>query len=112
MVFTDPFSEIAAVLAVAAALGAIGLASLGTGLGFSKEVGAFVAGVALAATPSRAILAARLASLRDFLLLFFFIDRGVQIDVGHLGAAIGPAILLSVIVLEGKPIMTGTGVQK
>ena len=84
---------------------AIGLASLGTGLGFSKEVGAFVAGVALAATPYRAILAARLVSLRDFLLLFFFIDLGVQIDVGHLQAAIGPAILLSVIVLVGKPIM-------
>jgi Kef-type K+ transport system membrane component KefB len=84
---------------------AIGLASLGTGLGFSKEVGAFVAGVALAATPYRAILAARLVSLRDFLLLFFFIDLGVQIDMGHLGAALGPAILLSVIVLVGKPIM-------
>jgi len=84
---------------------AIGLASLGTGLGFSKEVGAFVAGVALAATPYRAILAARLVSLRDFLLLFFFIDLGVQIDIGHLGAALGPAMLLSVIVLAGKPIM-------
>ncbi len=74
-------------------------------MGFSKEVGAFVAGVALAATPYRAILAARLVSLRDFLLLFFFIDLGVQIDVGHLGAAIGPAMLLSAIVLVGKPIM-------
>ena len=84
---------------------AIGLASLGTGLGFSKEVGAFVAGVALAATPYKAILAARLVSLRDFLLLFFFIDLGVQIDMAHLGAALGPAILLSVIVLVGKPIM-------
>jgi len=84
---------------------AIGLASLGTGLGFSKEVGAFVAGVALAATPYRAIVAARLVSLRDFLLLFFFIDLGVQIDMGHLGAALGPAILLSVVVLVGKPIM-------
>ncbi len=84
---------------------AIGLASLGAGLGFSKEVGAFVAGVALATTPYKAILAARLVSLRDFLLLFFFIDLGVQIDMGHLGAALGPAILLSVIVLVGKPIM-------
>jgi len=74
-------------------------------LGFSKEVGAFVAGVALAATPFRAILAARLVSLRDFMLLFFFIDLGVQIDMGHLGSALGPAILLSVIVLVGKPIM-------
>ena len=84
---------------------AIGLATLGTGLGFSKEVGAFVAGVALAATPYRALLAARLVSLRDFLLLFFFIDLGVQIDMGLLGAALGPAILLSLVVLVGKPIM-------
>jgi len=84
---------------------AIGLASFGTELGFSKEVGAFVAGVALAATPYKAILAARLASLRDFLLLFFFIDLGVQIDIGHVGSALGPAILLSAIVLVGKPIM-------
>jgi len=84
---------------------AIGLASFGTGLGLSKEVGAFIAGVALAATPYRAVLAARLVTLRDFLLLFFFIDLGVQIDIGHLGAVIGPAILLSVIVLVGKPVM-------
>ena len=84
---------------------AIGLASLGAGLGFSKEVGAFVAGVALAATPYKAVLAARLVGLRDFLLLFFFIDLGVQIDMGHLRAALEPAILLSVIVLVGKPIM-------
>jgi Kef-type K+ transport system membrane component KefB len=84
---------------------AIGLASFGTSLGFSKEVGAFVAGVALAATPYRAVLAARLVTLRDFLLLFFFIDLGVQIEIGHLGAALGPAILLSIVVLVGKPIM-------
>jgi Kef-type K+ transport system membrane component KefB len=84
---------------------AIGLASIGTGLGFGKEVGAFAGGVALAATPYRAILAARLVSLRDFLLLFFFIDLGVQIDIGHIGVALGPAILLSVIVLVAKPLM-------
>jgi hypothetical protein len=87
---------------------AIGLASLGTGLGFSKEVGAFVAGVALAATPYKAVLAARLVGLRDFLLLFFFIGLGVQIDMGHFAAALGPAILLSAIVLVGKPIMVMT----
>ena len=84
---------------------AIGLASTGTGLGFSKEVGAFVAGVALAATPYKAVLAARLVSLRDFLLLFFFISLGVQIDIGHLGTALGPAILLSLLVLVGKPVV-------
>jgi len=84
---------------------AIGLASLGVALGFSKEVGAFVAGVSLAATPYKAVLAARLVSLRDFLLLFFFVDLGVQIDMAHLAESIFPALVLSAIALVGKPLM-------
>ena len=87
---------------------AIGLASLGLELGFSKEVGAFIAGVSLASTRYRATLAARLVGLRDFLLLFFFINMGVHIDVAHLGAELGPAILLSLFVLLGKPLMVLT----
>ena len=43
-------------------------------LGFSKEVGAFLAGVSLAPTQFRDSISTKLASLRDFLLLFFFID--------------------------------------
>ena len=84
---------------------AITLASLGEALGFSKEVGAFLAGVALASTPYRATLGARLVGLRDFLLLFFFLDLGAHIDMGHLGAQLGPAVVLSIFVLVGKPLM-------
>lgn len=84
---------------------AIGLASLGVALGFSQEVGALVAGISLAATPYRASLAARLVTLRDFLLLFFFIDLGAHIDVAHLATAVVPAIVLSLFVLIGKPFM-------
>ncbi|MEL7047170.1 MAG: cation:proton antiporter, partial [Pseudomonadota bacterium] len=62
----------------------IALAVLGgaaaDGLGFSKEVGAFLAGVSLASTPYREQIAARLVTLRDFLLLFFFIELGATID--------------------------------
>ena len=84
---------------------AIALASIGDALGFSKEVGAFLAGVALASTTYRAILGARLVSLRDFLLLFFFINLGVHIDVAYLGAQIIPGLIFSVFVLIGKPLM-------
>ncbi len=87
---------------------AIGLASLGVALGFSKEVGAFVAGVSLAATPYKAVLASRLVSLRDFLLLFFFVDLGVQIDMAHLAESVFPALILSAIALIGKPLMVAT----
>ena len=43
----------------------MGLGALGMYLGFSKEVGAFLAGVSLASTPYREAIGARLVSLRD-----------------------------------------------
>ena len=84
---------------------AIALAAVGDTLGFSKEVGAFIAGVSLASTPYRATLGARLVSLRDFLLLFFFINLGIHIDMNHLGSEVIPALIFSLFVLLGKPIM-------
>ncbi|MGF1480538.1 MAG: cation:proton antiporter [Cyanophyceae cyanobacterium] len=83
---------------------AIALAAVGSALGFSQEVGAFLAGVALASTTYRAILSARLVSLRDFLLLFFFINLGVHIDVAHLGSQLIPGLIFSLFVLVGKPL--------
>ncbi len=77
----------------------------GDALGFSKEVGAFLAGVSLASTPYREQIAARLTSLRDFLLIFFFIELGAAIDLFHLGAQLPSALLLSVFVLLGNPLI-------
>jgi Kef-type K+ transport system membrane component KefB len=71
---------------------AVALAALGDALGFSKEVGAFLAGVSLASTPYREALSARLVSLRDFLLLFFFVNLGAQLDLQLLGAQLVPAV--------------------
>lgn len=84
---------------------AIALSAIGDFLGFSKEVGAFLAGISLASTPFRDVISGRLVTLRDFLLLFFFINLGAHLDFSILGAQILPAILLSVFVLIGKPII-------
>ena len=84
---------------------AVSLATAGAALGFSKEVGAFVAGVSLASTPYRDALGARLVSLRDFLLLFFFIDLGARLDLGLLGAKLLESIVLSLFVLIGNPLI-------
>ena len=92
-------------LALFAIAWAIGLASLAVALGFSKEVGAFVAGVAIAWTPYKAVLAARLVNLRDFMLLFFFINLGIQIDFGQLEQVLGAAALISLFVLVVKPLL-------
>lgn len=74
-------------------------------LGFSKEVGAFLAGVSLASTDYRDSIGARLISLRDFLLLFFFIDLGARLDWSTVGAQVGASLIFSVFVLIGNPLV-------
>ncbi|MCV2884482.1 cation:proton antiporter [Aestuariibacter sp. AA17] len=91
-------------LIFAVALAAI-FASIGHVLGFSKELGGLLAGVALASTPYREAIITRLASLRDFLLLFFFISLGSQLDLSILGEQMLPAVILSLFVLIGNPLI-------
>lgn len=84
------------------------LAALGHYLGFGKELGGLLAGVSLASTPFREAIAARLASLRDFLLLFFFIALGASLDLSVLGASVGAALVFSLFVLIGNPLIVLT----
>lgn len=81
------------------------LAAIGSQLGFSKELGGLLAGISLASTPFREAIVARLASLRDFLLLFFFIALGLQLNLSMLGEQLGPALILSIFVLIGNPLI-------
>ncbi|TVP56772.1 MAG: sodium:proton exchanger [Halomonadaceae bacterium] len=84
---------------------AVSLAAFSDWIGFSMEVGAFLAGVALASTPFREAIGSRLVSVRDFLLLFFFILLGSQLDMESLGLQVNTALLLSVFVLVGNPLI-------
>ncbi len=80
-------------------------AAAGDALGFSKEVGAFLAGISIASTPWRDQIAARLVSMRDFLLVFFFIDLGASLELNTLGAQLLPAMVFSLFVLIGNPFI-------
>ncbi len=82
-----------------------GLAALGDYIGFSKEAGAFVAGFSLASTAYREAMNARLTGIRDFMLLFFFIDLGGRLDFSTLGNEILPAVVLALFVLIGNPLI-------
>jgi Kef-type K+ transport system membrane component KefB len=81
------------------------LAAVSHYLGFGKELGGLLAGVSLASTPYREAIAARLASLRDFLLLFFFVALGASLDLGLLGDNLVAAMVLAVFVLVGNPLI-------
>ncbi len=84
---------------------AVILSETGNQLGFSYEIGAFLAGVSLASTPFKETIGNRLTSLRDFLLLFFFIQLGSGLDLSLLGSLLLPALSLSAFVLIGNPII-------
>lgn len=84
---------------------AISLAAAGDALGFGKELGGLLAGVSLASTQFREAIGSRLASLRDFLLLFFFINLGASLQLSTMGDQIAPAIVLSLFVLIGNPLI-------
>jgi len=92
---------------------ALALAAAGELLGFSKEIGAFVAGVSLASTPYREAMSLKLSNVRDFLLLFFFVELGSRLDLGAVGSKLWMSIPLVLYVLAGKPVimMAITGVM-
>ncbi|WP_198302011.1 cation:proton antiporter [Croceicoccus marinus] len=84
---------------------AAGFAAIGEYLGLGLEIGGLLAGVALASTPYRESISSRLTTLRDFLLLFFFVVLGTELNLGALGSNIPAALLLSAFVLIGNPLI-------
>ncbi|WKZ25196.1 MAG: cation:proton antiporter [Patescibacteria group bacterium] len=73
--------------------------------GFSLETGALIAGVSLATLPSREEISARLMPLRDFFIVVFFIMLGAQMVLTGLWQTIPIALILSLFVLIGNPII-------
>ncbi|MCS7007992.1 MAG: cation:proton antiporter, partial [Gaiellaceae bacterium] len=84
---------------------AVVLAAIGQWIGIGTELGAFLAGFSLASTPYREAIGSRLVTLRDFLVLFFFIDLGSRLDLGEARDEVLAALLLSAFVLVGKPLV-------
>ena len=83
----------------------LGIGALFKHLNFSLEVGSLAAGIALAGQPYVPEIASRLRPLRDFFIIMFFVSLGVGIKLNVLGEIAPEAILLSLFVLIGNPII-------
>ena len=81
------------------------LASIFAALGFSIEIGALIAGVTLSVSPYSVEIASRLKPLRDFFIIIFFVLLGSQLILSNLAQLLFPAIILSLFVLIGNPII-------
>lgn len=74
-------------------------------VGLSAEMGAFIAGVALATSPISQYIAVHLKPLRDFFLILFFFSIGASFNLDLLGLVILPALVLAVLSITVKPVV-------
>lgn len=81
----------------------LGIAELAASLGLSHEIGAFLAGVALATSPISLFIGESLKPLRDFFLIIFFFSLGASFNLQILADVLLPASIIAVITLVGKP---------
>ncbi len=83
----------------------LGLAALFHHMGFSMEIGALVAGISLSISPFHYEISSKMRPLRDFFIILFFILLGSQMVFGNVNELIIPAIIFSLFILIGNPLI-------
>lgn len=78
--------------------------SLSLALGFSVSIGAFLAGISLAQSPYRLQISGKVKPLRDFFIMLFFINLGLQLKLGAVETGLGLVLVLSLYMALGKPL--------
>ncbi len=82
-----------------------GVAAVFQYAGFSIEIGALAAGVALASSPYHFEISSKMKILRDFFVAIFFILLGSQLLFSGAQNLILPVIVFSLYVLIGNPVI-------
>jgi len=81
-----------------------GIAGLSNKLGLSFEIGAFLAGVAMARHPISLFVSEQLKPLRDFFLVLFFFVLGANINLSIMPKIFIPALILTTLYMVIKPL--------
>lgn len=77
-------------------------------LGLSYEMGAFLAGVAIAAFPIALIISENLKPLREFFLILFFFSIGARFDLFVSRNVVVPGLVLAAVIMAVKPFLFRT----
>ncbi len=72
---------------------------------FSVEAGALLAGISLSLSQYQHEISSKIKPIRDFFVVLFFIVVGSQMIFANIGAYLAPAIILSLFVLIGDPLV-------
>ncbi|HCJ4209869.1 TPA: cation:proton antiporter, partial [Legionella pneumophila] len=83
----------------------LGISVLAQTIGLSEDIGAFIAGVALASSPISLFIAESLKPLRDFFLVMFFFSIGATFNFGFGAQVVIPAVILATLILIIKPLL-------
>ena len=74
-------------------------------IGFSIEIGGFLAGISLANAVENIQIVAKVRPLRDFFVTLFFVFLGAQLSIGKIETIIIPAIVFTILVVVIKPLV-------
>lgn len=86
---------------------ALGLSSIvaSSYVGFSIEIGGFLAGLALANSSENLQIIGRVKPLRDFFITIFFVILGMSMSFASVSSIIIPILIFSLFILIGNPLI-------
>ena len=106
MIFDKFLASSSELLFIASIAWALGVSTfVGGPLGFTLEIGGFLAGLSLSGLPEHLQIASRARPLRDFFLTIFFMILGTKLVIANIGAILVPSLVFSALVLVGNPLV-------
>ncbi len=83
----------------------LSLSQVASALGLSAEIGAFIAGVALASNPIAVYISESLKPVRDFFLVLFFFSIGAGFNIEAIPKIAVPTVVICFLLLVFKPMV-------